>query len=76
MDTTQLIAALGGSDALSQRLRDRGAPYGPHATAKWRIRGLPDSFSLRVRLMALVHETAMSDEVRAAAMDKVREIAA
>mgnify|MGYP003646541749 CR=1 FL=1 len=77
MDTTQLIAACGGADLLSQRLRDIGATgYSQHACAKWRIRGLPDSYSLRIALVRIIDGVPLDSASKEAAISLVRQVQA
>lgn len=73
MDTHKLVADLGGVDHLSQRLRDLGVTsYSPAAVAKWRQRGLPNTYSLRLALAQVVETAGLDVASREAAMATVR----
>ena len=75
MDTQKLVTHLGGEDRLSQRLRDRGLTrYSRHAVIKWKSRGLPDCFSLRAGLVAIVVESDLPADVRDQALAVLRRI--
>lgn len=75
MDAHKLVTVLGGPAALSQRLQDIGSQnYSRAACAKWRERGLPDSYSLRIALCRILDAVPLDRASRVAAVALVREV--
>mgnify|MGYP003642650692 CR=1 FL=1 len=74
MDIPDLVAMLGGADALSQQLRVRGVRnVGPSALKKWGSRGLPDSYAIRMALIGEILAAGLSEAIRADALALISE---
>ena len=72
METRQLINMLGGIDGLSRALSSQGCRVSPHGVKKWRTRGLPNDFRLRITLMQLVAGGELEPDVEAEATALLR----